>query len=117
MQPLVVDTREAVINGSGTIDFKDEKLDLALRTRPKHFSIGSLPAPIDVTGTFKKPSIRPGSELAVRGGVAAGLGALFPPLALLPMIQFGTNDHHRCDRMLEAMKQQPGGAQLPSAQR
>jgi uncharacterized protein involved in outer membrane biogenesis len=116
-KPLTLDTGEAIIHGGGTIDLANEKLDLSLRTQPTHFSIGSLPAPINVTGTFKKPSIMPGAELAVRGGLAAGLGVVFPPLALLPMVQFGTKDTHQCDQVLAEMKQQPGGAALPSAQR
>lgn len=113
LDPLIIDTGEAIIHGSGTIDLKDEHLDLQVRTEPKHFSIGSLPAPIDISGTFKHPSIRPGAELAVRGGLAAALGAVFPPLAALPLIQLGVRDSHACDQVLAEIKQQPGGGNLP----
>jgi uncharacterized protein involved in outer membrane biogenesis len=114
IQALVVDTGEGVVNGKGNIDLKDEKLDLQLRTEPKHITIGSLPAPINITGTFKQPSIRPGAELAVRGAAAVGLGIAFPPLALLPMIQLGVGDDHRCDHILAEAKQQQNGQRLPS---
>ncbi len=114
IQALVLDTGQAVVNGQGSIDLKDEALDLHLRTEPKHFSIGSLPAPINVTGSFKKPSIRPGAELAVRGAAAVGLGIAFPPLALLPMIQLGVSDDHRCDRILAQAKQEHNGQRLPA---
>jgi uncharacterized protein involved in outer membrane biogenesis len=118
LQPLILDTGEAIVHGSGTIDLGQEKLNLSLRTQPKHISIGSLPAPIDVSGTFRKPSIRPGAELALRGGLAAGLAAVFPPLALLPMVQFGTKDTHQCEAILSDLRQTaPNGGNLPAAQR
>ncbi len=113
IRALVLDTGEGIVNGKGNIDLKDENLALQLRTEPTHISIGSLPAPINIGGTFKQPSIRPGAELAVRGAAAVGLGVVFPPLALLPMIQLGTADDHRCDRVLAEMKRQPGGRNVP----
>jgi AsmA family protein len=114
IQALVLDTGEAIVNGKGNIDLTHEGLDLQLRTEPKHFSIGSLPAPINISGTFKRPSIRPGAELAVRGAAAVGLGIAFPPLALLPMIQLGVGEDHRCDRILAEVKRQPNGQRLPA---
>jgi AsmA family protein len=112
---LVLDTGEAIVNGTGSIDLRNEKLDLSLKTESKHFTIGSLPAPINIGGTFKSPSIRPGAELAARGGAAAGLAAVFPPLALLPTIQFGVGDDHRCDRLLhQAKEESPKGGRLPA---
>jgi uncharacterized protein involved in outer membrane biogenesis len=113
LQALVLDTSEAVVTGTGGVNLRDEQLDIQLRTESKHFSIGSLPAPINVGGTLKSPAIRPGAELALRGGAAVGLGFIFPPLAALPTIQFGTGDDHRCDQILARAKQQTGGQHLP----
>jgi hypothetical protein len=117
VQSLVLDTGEAIVTGQGSINLKDESLDLQLRTEAKHFSIGSLPAPINIGGTLKKPAIVPGAELLARGGLAAGLGVVFPPLALLPMIQLGVGDDHRCDALLARAKQQAGGQRLPPPNR
>jgi uncharacterized protein involved in outer membrane biogenesis len=113
LRALVLDTGEAIVTGTGGANLRDETLDLQLRTEAKHFSIGSLPTPLNIGGTLKHPSILPGAELAVRGGLAAGLGVIFPPLAALPTIQFGTGDDHRCDRILARAKHQPGGQRLP----
>jgi hypothetical protein len=113
LRALVLDTGEAVVTGTGGANLRDETLDLQLRTEAKHFSIGSLPTPLSIGGTLKHPSILPGAELAVRGGLAAGLAAVFPPLAALPTIQFGIGDDHRCDRILAQAKHQPGGQRLP----
>jgi AsmA family protein len=113
LKTVVLDTEASIINGTGTVDLNQEKLDLQLRTEAKHFSIGSLPAPIHITGTLKHPNVSAGSEMVARGGLAAGLAAAFPPLALLPTIQFGTGEDHRCDALLARAKQQPGGQRLP----
>jgi uncharacterized protein involved in outer membrane biogenesis len=117
IQPLILDTGEAVLHVGGAINMRDQHMSLELRTAPKHLSIASLPAPIYVSGTFKHPSVRPGSALAVRGGIAAALGAIFPPLAALPMIQLGVGHPHVCDRVLAAVREQaPGGGNLPAPQ-
>ncbi len=117
IQALVLDTGEAVVEGTGTVSLKTETLNLQIRTDAKHFSIGSLPAPINIGGTLKNPSLVPGAELLARGGAAAGLGIAFPPLAILPTIQFGIGDDGRCNNLLTRAKRQGGGQQLPPNRR
>ena len=97
---LLLDTTSDIISGSGAINLRTETLDYQIRTEAKHFTIGSLPAPISITGSFKNPGALPDiRKLAVRGGAAAGLGLLFPPAAILPTIQFGVGDDHRCEAL------------------
>jgi len=116
VRALVVDTGEAIINGGGDVDLRDERVNLRIRTEAKHFSVGSLPADIDVGGTFKHPSIAPGKDIAARGGAAVGLGVLFAPLALLPTIQFGTSEaeDQRCGALLTQARREAGGRALPA---
>ena len=112
---LILDTGEGIINGTGSINLRDEAIDYKLKTDAKHFSIGSLPAPIDIGGTFKHPSIHPDfAALGIRGGIAAGLGFLAPPLALLPTIQFGVGNDNRCGRILSAT---PAATPAPAVKR
>lgn len=99
---MLVDTSEAVIHGTGTIDLAHETIDYSLKTDVKHFTVGSLPAPIGITGPFKDLSIGPDiARIGLRGGAAAGLGFVFPPLALLPLIQFGVGDENLCGKLLK----------------
>ena len=94
---LILDTSEARVQGTGDVNFADEAIDYKLKTNSKHFSIGTLSTPIDITGHLKSPSIRPEiGPLALKGGAAVGLGILFPPAALLPTIQFGTGEDGAC---------------------
>ena len=104
---LLLDTEEARVVGRGTIDFRDQTMDYSLTTRSKHFSIGSLPGPINLTGPIVSPSIRPGAEVVARAGAAAGLGIVLTPLgALLPTIQFGVGNDNACVSA-EATERQP----------
>ena len=82
-------------------------MDMSLTTRSKHFSIGSLPGPINLTGPITSPSIRPGAEVAARAGAAVGLGIVLTPLgALLPTVQFGVGNDDACPKA-EAAEKQP----------
>jgi uncharacterized protein involved in outer membrane biogenesis len=113
---LILDTGEAITNVAGNLDLSKETIDLALKTDAKHLSVGSLPTRINITGTFKNPSIRPGAEAAARAGATAGLAALFAPLAILPTIQFGTSEVEdaRCGAMLQQARSSAGGKALPA---
>jgi uncharacterized protein involved in outer membrane biogenesis len=100
---MLLATDESNIYGSGDVNFRNQTLDMHLRTRARHFTIGSLPTPINIGGTLKNPSILPGAEGAARAGAAIGLGILLPPLALLPTIQLGLGQDNAC---ADALKQE-----------
>jgi uncharacterized protein involved in outer membrane biogenesis len=94
---VLVDTPGSVIVGGGSINLRTETLAMALKTDAKNFTIGTLPAPIGITGPLKSPSIMPDlATLGARAGAAAGLAVLFPPAAILPTIQFGVGDNDAC---------------------
>jgi len=116
---MTLDTGEGITNVGGDLDLSKETIDLALKTDAKHFSVGSLPTRIKITGTFKNPSIKPGGEVAARVGAAAGLAVLFAPLAILPTVQFGTSDAEdaRCGELLRQARASAGGKALPAAPR
>ena len=116
---LLLDTENYVVNGGGSADMAREVLDWRLRTSSKRFSVGSLPTPIAITGSFKNPSILPEvGELAARGGAAVGLGVLFPPLALLPTIQLGVGENSDCEQLTRPPRliPQAGGVARPERQ-
>lgn len=97
----VVDTEADNVYGNGAINLKTEAIDYRIRTEGKHPTIGSIPAPIDISGTLKNPTILPGAEAAVRGGAAAILGTLLTPFAaLLPTIQLGVGEDTDCGELI-----------------
>jgi uncharacterized protein involved in outer membrane biogenesis len=112
---LILDTSEARVQGTGDVNLANETIDYKLKTDSKHFSVGTLPTPIDITGQLKSPSIKPEiGPLAARVGAAVGLGILFPPAALLPTIQFGTGNDNAC-QVAEAPDARSTAAATPVA--
>jgi uncharacterized protein involved in outer membrane biogenesis len=102
---LLLVTKEANVHGAGWVDLRNEAVNYKLNTKASHFSIGSLHAPIDITGPLKSPRIRPeGGELALRGGTAAALAVLLPPLAILPTIEFGQDESGECAARISAIQ-------------
>ena len=116
---MLLDTNEANVTGKGTINFRDESLNYQLRTEAKHFSIGSLPAPINITGHLKSPSIMPDpATMAARGAAAVGLGVLLTPLAaLLPTIQLGLGEDNNCGALIRSAEKTPNPAEQPTTTR
>ena len=56
---LLLDTTSDITSGSGTINLRAETLNYEIKTEAKHFTIGALPAPISITGSFKDPGALP----------------------------------------------------------
>jgi uncharacterized protein involved in outer membrane biogenesis len=96
-QSLIVDTDEAIIVGEGNINLTREQIAYRLRTQSRDFTIGALSTDIRIGGTFRDPNVLPDPvELGVRGGAALGLAFINPLLAILPTIQFGTDEDSGC---------------------
>jgi len=94
---LAFDSTDTIIVGEGSINLKDESLDLLLRPRPKDRSILSLRSPLIIGGTFDSPSFRPDfARLGLRGAVALALGSIAPPAALLATFEPGPGEDSDC---------------------
>jgi uncharacterized protein involved in outer membrane biogenesis len=98
LQRALLDNRDSTIRVAGSVNLRDETLELAARTRSKDFSPLALRAPITVTGPFARP------QLGVEGGKVAGrvvgalvLGAVVGPVAaLIPLADPGSGETDPC---------------------
>jgi uncharacterized protein involved in outer membrane biogenesis len=113
---LVLDTNEANVTGKGDINLRNQTIDYQLDTQAKHFSIGSLPAPVDITGRLKSPHVMPDTkQMGARGAAAAGLGVLLTPLAaLLPTIQLGLGENNNCGALIRNAQNSPSPTAKPA---
>ena len=99
---LVADTGVVQITGSGTVDLRDERMNLRFDGKPKKFRLVRLDAPITLSGSWQKP--KPGVDVAaaapqVLGSIA--LGVLVSPAAvLLPFIAPGLAKNADCQGLL-----------------
>ncbi len=113
-QLLVIDTAQTRIDGTGTISFKDERIDLTLEPKPKRPGILSLRTPVHVFGSFRNPdySLEKG-PLLLRAGAAIALAVVNPLAALIPLIETGPGQDTDCARLLapvQGARQQAGAS-------
>lgn len=104
----VIDTESDNILGDGSVNLKTERIDYRIQTVAKRPAVGSVPAPIHITGPLKSPAIAPGAEAAARGGLAALLGTVLTPLAaLIPTIQLGIGEDNDCGELIRRVTTEP----------
>jgi len=98
---LVFDTEVVNVQGSGTINLKNEQLDLKLQPEPKEASIASLRSPLYVRGPFShpKPSVDVKS-IAARGAGAAAMAILNPLLMVIPLLDSGPGKDSNCGQLI-----------------
>lgn len=98
---LFLDTEHMVVRGDGQVNFRDETLDVHLRSSAKDGSLVALRGPILISGTFARPSLAP-ERLPLTARVAGSvvLGLVAPPLALLPLIETGGAEDSPCGKAL-----------------
>ena len=113
---LLLVTKEANVHGTGWVNLRNEAIDYKLNTKAAHFTVGSLHAPIDISGPLKSPRIRPeAGGLAMRGGAAAALAVLMPPLAILPTIEFGQDESRECAARISSIQPSERAKAAPAA--
>ncbi|MEO3475265.1 AsmA family protein [Roseomonas sp. CAU 1739] len=98
---LLLETADALLSGEGAIRLDQERLDMRVRSQAKRLTVAALPTDLLVTGTLRDPVVQPEIvELGIRGGIAAALGFVSVPLAILPTIELGIGDDTRCNDTL-----------------
>jgi uncharacterized protein involved in outer membrane biogenesis len=100
---FVVDSSEEKITAKGGIDLAQEQYNLKLEAHSKRVSLVALRGPIDISGTFKHPSVRPEiAPVAMRVGAAVALGTLLTPLAsLLALVDPGGAKDTNCAALMQ----------------
>ncbi|MCH4090783.1 AsmA family protein [Acetobacter sp.] len=110
---MLLRTEDTRTLGRGDINFRTNKIDYSLTTRSTGFTILSFPGAINITGPLKSPTVLPGAEVLGRAAASAGLGFVFPPLALLPTVQFGVGKGSLCEKALQEVNSNPASGKAP----
>ncbi|MBK8174988.1 MAG: AsmA family protein [Rhodospirillales bacterium] len=103
---MLVDTTDTNIGGSGTIDMRNERLDLTLYPLSKDFSPLSIRAPITIDGAISSPTVFPdpagiGVDTTIKKIIN---GILTPVLGLLPPIDAGVGENSDCAGLIKRAK-------------
>ena len=105
---LIFDTEVTTIIGSGSIDLRQEKLDLTLNQKTKNTSLVALRSPIYIRGSFARPEAGVDKgRMAMRALGAIALGIASPILALLPLIDAGPGKDSDCAQLLREVRAVP----------
>ncbi|MBK8210492.1 MAG: AsmA family protein [Rhodospirillales bacterium] len=107
---LVFDTTDTNVVGSGTINMREERLDLRLSPYPKDFSPFTLRTPISVQGTLAQPDAFPDpADIGVEGGLKKVLNAALTVVTgLLPPIDVGPGKDAPCAELIGKARQRLG---------
>ena len=111
---LVVDTNRTLITGSGSVNLKDEDMDLSLKGKPKNISLVRIRSPLQIHGTLSHPEfgLKP-ANLVGQAGAAVALGAVLTPLAsVLAFVDPGLGKDADCADLVAQAEQSKG---LPAA--
>jgi len=106
---FVFDTENALIDVQGTVNLRDERVDLTLHPQTKGLRVLSLRSPLHAIGTFEHVDVGVDKKsLLLRGGGAIGLAVVAAPLAaLLPMIAPGGEAEKSCAPLADLAKKTP----------
>lgn len=112
----VVDTTDTNLKIDGQVAFAGEELDLTVHPLPKDYSPAALRSPLHIHGTFKKPAVRVDKKLLARGGIAAILATIAPPVAaLVALIETGPGDDADCEHLIASVEGHVG-EKVPEAE-
>ena len=106
-QRFVLDTDPVRIDGHGSVNLKDETMDLTIQGKPKSFQLMRLKAPITATGKLDSPRL--GVDLkpvVTQGALATGLAFLSPLASLFAFIDPGLAKDENCAAALSDAKTQ-----------
>ncbi len=107
-EALVFDTQVTTLIGTGSIDLKQEQLNLTLEPRTKKTSPLALRSPIYIRGSFAQPKIEiDKTRVALRAAGALGLGLINPLLALIPLVDAGPGQDSDCRQLVRDARAWP----------
>ncbi|MBC7944555.1 MAG: AsmA family protein, partial [Burkholderiales bacterium] len=102
----VIDSTDTRFDVDGSINLNNERLHIVIKPEPKDVSFFVARAPLIIEGSFKHPDFHPSTgSLIARGGAALALAAIFPPAALLALIEPGLGSNAPCRAFQDTFKE------------
>jgi AsmA family protein len=106
-QQFVFDTDPVRMDGQGTVNMKDESLNLTLQGKPKSFQLFHLRAPISISGKLAAPSLGFDAKPAIaQAAIGVGLGLVNPFAGILAFVDPGMAKNANCADALSVAKTQ-----------
>ncbi|MEY4966046.1 MAG: hypothetical protein RL274_1629 [Pseudomonadota bacterium] len=104
-QRFIIDTNPVRIDGGGTINLRNETLNMQIQGKPKNFQLVRLRAPITLTGSLANPVLGvDAGKVVAQGGLAAALAFLSPLASIFAFIDPGLAKDANCGPLLADAK-------------
>jgi AsmA family protein len=87
---VILETTDLVLQGSGSANLTQERMEIRLRTQSKHFAVGVFPVLVLISDPFADPRTEPDPFAAA----SHGLGRV---LSILPRVELGADDTSCCE--------------------
>lgn len=101
LQPAVIENEDSLVAARGSINLKDEAIDIEIFARPHDVSLGTISGDIKLQGTLRNPAFEAeAAETLLQAGLAALLGSISVGLALIPFVQTGGEPDAPCATLL-----------------
>jgi uncharacterized protein involved in outer membrane biogenesis len=102
---FVLDTDPVRVDVKGSVDLRNETVDLTLAGKPKNFQLLRVRAPVTISGSLGAPTLGVDMKPAlVQTGIGVALGLLLPPAAILAFIDPGLAKDANCAGILTDAK-------------
>ena len=104
-----------MITGNGTIDLRNETLNLLVQGKPKQFQIIRLNVPVTVQGALAHPmlGVKPGPAI-IQAGLAAALGFLTPAALILPFVDADLAKNANCAALVASARTKSAPVKIPA---
>jgi uncharacterized protein involved in outer membrane biogenesis len=104
---FVFDTDPVLVEGNGSINMKDETMDIRVQGKPKQFQLFRLRAPISISGRWDSPALGVDAKpILAQGAVGAGLGVLNPLAAIFAFLDPGLAKNADCSGLISTARQE-----------
>ena len=102
---FVIDTDDTYFGGKGSVNLRDETLNLTVTPLPKDFSPITLRGPLHVRGPFANPHFGlDKGVVAARAGAAVLLALINPLAAIIPLIETGPGKDAPCADLVGSLQ-------------
>ena len=110
-EAILIDTDAVTVGGTGTVDLREEALDLKVTPQAKETGLLSLAVPFLIGGTLAEPSVVP-DPVGTAVGAAKIAGMFINPLVAGAAILLDSNsaDENACVAALQQPAPEPSGA-------
>lgn len=106
LRPAIIENSDSLVAATGSINLKDESINIEILARPHDVSIGTISGDIKLEGTLRNPQFEAlTGDTFLQAGLSALLGSISGALGFLPFVETGGEPDAPCATLLADAKE------------